>query len=779
MIFNFTTLSHIQLQYLERKNKMKLLQILVISLLLSSGISCQSMKQYNNSIVLPIYEPSEETFEGPFDSWYDVKKDFGAIGDGMADDTKAIQSAFDALKLNKKRIIYLPEGIYNITATLTLSSLININILGADPLKTVIIWNGELGGTMLDCDGVSYSRYGRITWDGNNGRAKCAVNHGWDGKRPFANTFGEHTDEIFKNVAFGIRGGSKGFMDAECVLKRCRFYNCTKAGISLENFNAADWQIRYCTFISCYIGVTNKYGAGPFNVYNSYFSGSIYADICKYHCGFYALRHNISIHSNMFFMGENHSCPGLVTLQGNKIYETDNPTAIQIGDEGPSLILDNNVISKQSNINFPSIAVAKGETCTSIGNTFNIPNPYNVYRSDDSIYAIDDKIDKYEKNIIKQTSMPDFANKSTSFTYDVPKNAGDSVIQTFINNAFSSSYKNPVIHFSAGRYPIKNTIKIPPQKTITLIGDGRDTRFEWKNKSSGIMFELEGPNHSILKEFSLYGNSVADGIHVEKCDQINAQIILDQAASRVSNEAGFLSNQLDNTSIYLYNGYHNRAKNIAIKAIGGKRKNKGEKTNGKLCLFAGASSDNVNSYDVQKGADMLINDIWYETAKSDHFTTFSDSTKGNLTLCGFKVATDIKPFNHNYPDSTTAGIDIKGFHGNLSLLNLILFSRLIIHNTVSSDANILVSYTAKDSMLLNLNSKDNVDILGYSFFRKDGGANAIKLTNKPNKEFILKMLEQERNFIPQPIITKKKDITDVRMYRITVEEANVGFQFDH
>ena len=59
-------------------------------------------------------------------------KDFGAIGDGVADDTAAIQSAVNS----SSNFIYFPQGIFKITGTITISA--SKSLTGAGIWRTVI-----------------------------------------------------------------------------------------------------------------------------------------------------------------------------------------------------------------------------------------------------------------------------------------------------------------------------------------------------------------------------------------------------------------------------------------------------------------------------------------------------------------------------------------------------------------------------------------------------------------------------------------------------------------
>ena len=74
---------------------------------------------------------AEEEFAGPFLSWASVK-DYGAVGDGKADDTAAIQKALEAVrsKDSASRVLYFPAGTYRITATLKLDRISHSEPLG-------------------------------------------------------------------------------------------------------------------------------------------------------------------------------------------------------------------------------------------------------------------------------------------------------------------------------------------------------------------------------------------------------------------------------------------------------------------------------------------------------------------------------------------------------------------------------------------------------------------------------------------------------------------------
>ena len=95
---------------------------------------------------------------------------FGAKGDGVTDDTAAIQTALIALGSDRAygNVLYIPAGTYKITQKLTYYKREFTSILGKDPATIIFKWAGPAGGTMLAVDGVDHSRIRRIAFDGSS-----------------------------------------------------------------------------------------------------------------------------------------------------------------------------------------------------------------------------------------------------------------------------------------------------------------------------------------------------------------------------------------------------------------------------------------------------------------------------------------------------------------------------------------------------------------------------------------------------------------------------------
>ena len=260
----------------------------------------------------------DEEFVGPFASWANVKTTYGAKGDGVTDDTAAIQKALNALGLSNPTL-YFPAGTYRITQTLSLAGQIYVNIIGQDPANTAILWAGAGGGTMLYLNGVAYSRFDRLTFDGQ-GSAGVAVDQSWAGAANYFDSGNEYADDVFKNAGTGLRCGNLDYGCAETSMLRDQFLNNTSAGVFLRNFNALDMFIWYSFFQNNYIGVTNwtpaQNGAGNFHVFNSVFQGSPGADIAFTNAGGFNFRNNYSIGSGRFMSGGGTCAPDSITVQG-------------------------------------------------------------------------------------------------------------------------------------------------------------------------------------------------------------------------------------------------------------------------------------------------------------------------------------------------------------------------------------------------------------------------------------------------------------------------------
>ncbi|CAG7651090.1 hypothetical protein PAESOLCIP111_06244 [Paenibacillus solanacearum] len=105
---------------------------------------------------------------------YNVK-DFGAAGDGTADDTAAIQAALDYAYAQGGGTVYVPAGVYPITATLSIFARTKLELAAHASIRRngsnvkPMLTNGRKGQNT----GTGYTGHGDIeiaggTWDGNS-----------------------------------------------------------------------------------------------------------------------------------------------------------------------------------------------------------------------------------------------------------------------------------------------------------------------------------------------------------------------------------------------------------------------------------------------------------------------------------------------------------------------------------------------------------------------------------------------------------------------------------
>jgi len=707
---------------------------------------------------------AQDEFVGPFASWANAKTQYGAVGDGKADDTAALQHALNDLGTpGHSYVLFLPAGTYRITATLQMTSQIWVSVLGVDPNSVTIRWDGPSGGTMLLVNGVRFSRWGRITWDGS-GRALTAVHHQWDGVVPGAATGNEHMDEVFQGVSFGLRAGNPAtnFMDSEMLVIRCKFVGCSQAGVSIESWNALDWFIWYSDFENCNIGVTNQFGAGNFHVYYSKFANSTVADVTIQNTVYFALRGNFSTGSRKFYSalgaGQNSA---QVTLEHNTILDTSDNPSVLVWDLGPFMLFDNIIRSLGSG---PAVQqpMQTGVENVSVGNTFTVQSPV-VVASNSSTRAssLDDQIVPASQISAAPPVLPGTPPNLSRTVFEVPVGSSASQFQDAINRAVTVNGQKPVVHLPAGNYQLNQTIVVPAGSDVQIVGDGQATKLCWSGVGSGPVLHLVGPSKATLSEFAVEGQGATGGIAVDNADQAGARVFGQMLYFSGSAQYNILSDHLNSTLIEMRGLVHTGLGINSVSVIGGDQLD-----TGRVNLFGGASSSSSSSsvlYDVRNGGRLLVQDMWYE-GSAPRVARLND--RGSFTLHEARVAPS--------PSSVPA-IEINGFHGPVTLAGVNLNNTILATNA-QSDTNILLlgleghqsNYVTRDATVTNFG------LLNSHLYDPQNGSLPIPNQGSASPAFVRSMLASTRTETPNSLAPLPAGVTDVKMYHLAIENTGTG-----
>ncbi len=283
------------------------------------------------------------------------------MGDGVADDTAAIQAIFTYIQNHNNGAyltVYFPAGTYKITQTLRIDHVSGVSFIGCGS-DTKISWAGASGGAMYWPSASGNLRYLGLTWLGNNLAAaayeECSYQFYSGGIRHENESFHDFTAKASYVYLDGkgqrittpapppaaIISGYPAGLTGETQIFNCAFLNCGTGVVEAWNIgNFFCWFVEGCEFENCGVGV-NLYTGGGNAIESCHFDHCTVADILG--GGDNHMRHCTSVGGAYFFAD-----PGSDgnPLDANIIEDctvdgwSNAPYAISFHRAGPSTVFD-------------------------------------------------------------------------------------------------------------------------------------------------------------------------------------------------------------------------------------------------------------------------------------------------------------------------------------------------------------------------------------------------------------------------------------------------------
>lgn len=741
-----------------------------------------------------------EEFSGPFSSWANVKTRFKAAGDGIKDDTQALQTALDSLSRTLKTpfnvqeatryvVIYLPAGTYKISRTLRLEGRTGVTFIGEDPLKTKIKWAGGDGDTMFFCNKSARVRISRLTWDADNKNNMVEVGLFFkDANEPyFGPTFMELSDMVFTGapvcaVSCGTYSpDGTGIMDSEFTIRRCKFYAATGAGILIKGFNALDYWIWDCEFNSCSTGVYCV--NGNYHIYQSHFYNSVVADCKNKDMLYSSVRNCYSENAAVFSLDEGSGCNAFKRIFQSNIVKNSQGIPIQYHHQGKLTLLNNYFYNKakpaQQAVDYTSWCNGSYDVL-SIENSYTEDRPINLpQNSRKNLHGLEDK--KFISARTKEPavkSLQPFIPFVKRTVFEIPLNAGSKEIQAIINRATALKGQRAVVHFPQGDFYIDNSISIPAESDIQLIGDGVQASLIRTRSDKGPAFSyfiINGPSYITIRDLQVGQDGTTDNTNAflfTGIDQPRSRVFMDQINSNSSNT--LYIDKLDYTYFEKNNSFFSKGNTL----IGGDKVKAGTGTS-RLYCFGGQSA----GVHLENGATMVARDCWWEGNYKKDFMPLNLTGNGNLTVDGAMYAPSDQ-------DSGTI-IQVGSFKGKISLLNMYLIGGINVQPNAALKMlvwNVNMYHKINPFDFLKTNTSTQIAMMGISSqCFKPADKNCIsedpqslpdKLVNIPAiNPFLKDLTSDNRRAVPQRYTNLAKGVSNIYISRVFAYTAKGAFTF--
>ncbi|HZO87654.1 MAG TPA: glycosyl hydrolase family 28-related protein [Chthonomonadaceae bacterium] len=607
--------------------------------------------------------PPLDEFVGPFPSWRNVQRDYGARGDGKTDDTAAFQRALNDLTLHKQFcVLYVPAGTYRLTGTIKTerhahTEGMGMMLVGEDPARCILHWDGPAGGTLLQWD-AWYSTISRLTLDGA-GKAGILLAYG-----PAFSTYNETTDMVFQDAATGVQMGVADAGQAENMVLRCQFRRCSNAGLTTVNFNSMDIWAWYCRFSDCGHALYNS--AGNFHAWQCLFERSHVADIGTANLMVFSFVNNTSIGSRRFMdFASGHTWGSPCSVTGNRILEPLESPAIRLGNGGPFLLLDN-IIRARLGAKGPLVEMTWGDQAL-IGNTYSLPE---AVKEAGRFRRIVEKVVPASRIKATAPELPGTPPKLRRPVIEVKAGADAGAIQAAINEAARLRDRRPVVHLPMGVYPIDHTLVVPAGSDLQLVGDGAAetaTVLRWSGAEGGLVLRLDGPSRATVRDLAIESGR-ASGLLVAACDQPGGWIYGDQVnvsgqGPEEKTEDGLLVNGVEESDVTLLCHQGGSYSRRWVRVIGGPRRAAGREAPGQAAVYNGATGTADAQYAVERGGRLIVRGVYHEVD--------ADSPQGILLADRGTLSVDATRFSYRTaPDRPL--ILANGFRGTFTLLTGLL-----------------------------------------------------------------------------------------------------------
>ena len=203
-------------------------------------------------------------------SFADAQINYGAVGDGIKDDTAALQNAIDGAFSNTvksseeqaygQKSLFIPGGNYRITKPLSIVSGFGVKIFGAGKFSTRIF--NSMGTGVFITNGCCYSQFYDMELSGVAGGSEAIFELDWNktGTMLQNNSF---YNILFNNGSYGVRIGKHQNMGSENGFYHCKWNNCVAAGLETANFNALNNWVFGGEFQQCGVGIHVASGGVP------------------------------------------------------------------------------------------------------------------------------------------------------------------------------------------------------------------------------------------------------------------------------------------------------------------------------------------------------------------------------------------------------------------------------------------------------------------------------------------------------------------------------------